>query len=113
MPPHANQQHTSPDITNTLQRNTDWATMQALSSDHLNLHDHLQNKDKLQNTYTKYNKANWQEFTQEIEQTLANTETQQNAHTATKILTNAILAADKHHIPKGKLTTHKNYYQKT
>ena len=38
IPPHANQQPTSPDITtitNTLQRNTDWTTMQALSSDHL------------------------------------------------------------------------------
>ena len=76
--------------------------------------DNLQNKDKLQNTtapqnlYTNYNKANWQEFTQEIEQTLADTEAPQNAHTATKILTNAILAADKHHITKGKIHhTHK------
>ena len=38
IPPHLNQQPISPDITtikNTLQRNTDWVTMQALSSDHL------------------------------------------------------------------------------
>ena len=35
-------------------------------------------------TYTNYNKANWLEFTQEIEQTLSNAETPQNAHTATK-----------------------------
>ena len=59
-------------------------------------------------TYTNYNKADWQEFTQEIEQTLSNAETPQNAHTTTKILTNAILVADKHHIPKGKIHhTHK------
>ena len=109
IPPHANQQ--PPDITtitNTLQRNTDWTTMQALSSDHLPILITYKTKTnyKIQQhrtTYTNYNKANWQEFTQEIEQTLADTETPQNAHTATKILTNAILAADKHHIPKGKI----------
>ena len=116
IPPHANQQPTSPDITtitNTLKRNTDWTTMQALSSDHLpNLITYKTKTNyKIQQhlrTYTNYNKANWQEFTQEIEQTLANTETPQNSHAATKILTNAILAADKHHIPKGKIHhTHK------
>ena len=81
--------------------------MQELSSAHLPI---LKNKTKTNykiqqhhRTYTNYYKANWQEFTQEIEQTLANTEKPQNAHTATKILTNAILAADKHHIPKGKI----------
>ena len=109
IPPHANQQ--PPDITtitNTLQRNTDWTTIQALSSDHLPILITYKTKTnyKIQQhrtTYTNYNKANWQEFTQEIEQTLADTETPQNAYTATKILTNAILAADKHHIPKGKI----------
>ena len=116
MPPHLNQQPTSPDITtitNTLQRNTDWTTMQALSSDHLPILITYKTKTnyKIQRhrrTYTNYNKANWPEFTQEVEQTLSNDETPQNAHTATKILTNAILAADKHHIPKGKIHhTHK------
>ena len=92
IPPHANQQPTSPDITtitNTLQRNTDWATMQALSSGHLPILITYKSKTnyKIQQhrrTYTNYKKANWQEFTQEIEQTLANTETPQNAHTANK-----------------------------
>ena len=61
-------------------------------------------------TKTKYNstaeptqittKQTGKNFTQEIEQTLPNSETPQNAHTATKILTNAIVATDKHHIPK-------------
>ena len=40
LPPHANKQPTSPDITtitNTLQKNTEWTTMQALSSDHLSI----------------------------------------------------------------------------
>ena len=92
--------------------------MQALSSDHLTIL--ITNKTKTnykiqqhRRTYTNYNKANWREFTQEIEQTLANTETPQNARPATKILTNAILAAYKHHIPKGKYTTHTNYCQNT
>ena len=82
--------------------------MQALSSDYLpilitykaNTNNKIQHHRR---TYTNYNKANWLEFTQEIEQTLANTETPQNAHAATKILTNAILVADKHHISKGKI----------
>ena len=82
--------------------------MQALSSDHLPILITYKTETnyKIQQhhrTYTTYNKANWQEFTQEIEQTLADTETPQNAYTATKILTNAILAADKYHIPKGKI----------
>ena len=80
--------------------------MQALSSDHLPILITYKTKTnyKIQQnsrTYTNYNKANWQEFIQEIEQTLAITETTQNAHTATKILTNAILVANKHHVPKG------------
>ena len=116
IPPLANQQPISPDITtitNSLQRNTDWTTKQALSTDHLPILITYKTKTNYiiqqhRRTYTNYNKANWQVFTQEIEQTLADNETPQNAHTATKILTNAILAADKHHIPKGKIYhTHK------
>ena len=69
------------------------------------------NKQHHRRTYTNYNKANWQEFTQENEQTPKDHNT---PHTATKILTNAILAADKHHIPKGKIHhTHTNCCQKT
>ena len=87
IPPHTNQQPTSPDITtitNSLQRNTDRTTMQALSSDHLPILINYKTKTnyKIQQhhrIYTNYNKANWQEFTQEIEQTLTNTETLQNA----------------------------------
>ena len=87
--------------------------MQALSSDHLPILITYKTKTnyKIQQhrrTYTNYNKANWPEFTQEIEQTLSNAETPQNTHTTIKILTNALLAADKHHIPKGKIHhTHK------
>ena len=111
IPPHANQQLSSPNITtitNTLQRNTEWTTVQALSLDHLPILTTYKTKTnyKIQQhrrTYTNYNKANWQEFTQEIEQTLANTETPQNVHTASKILSKSILAADKHHIPKRKI----------
>ena len=82
--------------------------MQALSSDHLPILITYKTKTNYKirqhrRTYTNYNKVNWPEFTQEIEQTLSNAETPQNADTATIILTNAILAADKHHIPKGKI----------
>ena len=75
IPPHLNQQPTSPDITtitNTLQRKTDWTTMPALSSDHLPILITYKTKTnyKIQQhrrTYTNYNKENWPEFTQDIE----------------------------------------------
>ena len=78
--------------------------------------DNLQNKDKLENTTAPQNLYKLQQsklariHTIDLEhnRTLSNAETPQNAHTATKILTRAILAADKHHILKRKIHhTHK------
>ena len=49
-----------------------------------------------------YKKANWTAFTEEIENTLQNnTHKSPTSYLGNQILTNAILNADKHHIPKG------------
>ena len=56
-------------------------------------------------SFTNYYKADWNKFTQEIEDTIAQTTPTSNSHIANKFLTNAILNADKHHIPKCKLQT--------
>ena len=110
-PTNNNQQQTSPDITTTADhtyRNTTWTTLNELTSDHLPIIITLNTKTNYklhQNkaTYTNYNKADWQSFTQEIEEALQDTPITDNVHTANKILTNIILSADKHHIPKGKI----------
>src|SRR5207245_3233044 len=57
-------------------------------------------------SYTNYNKANWTQFTEEIERTLANCASPKNVHSANKTLTYIILNADKHNIPKGKIKAH-------
>lgn len=109
--PHIDQSPTSPDITtasNNIANNTTWNTLHALSSDHLPILITYNTKTKFRlhqslNTYTNYNKANWQAFTQEIENALENTTPPQNIHVANNVLTNIILNADKHHIPKGKI----------
>merc|ERR1712240_365012 len=54
-------------------------------------------------TYTNYRKALWEDFTQEIENILENIQLPDNVHTLNSIITNAILTADKHNIPKGKM----------
>ncbi|MGK2940486.1 MAG: reverse transcriptase domain-containing protein [Immundisolibacter sp.] len=111
IPPARNQQSTSPDIStisSNLYSNTMWNTITALSSDHLPIEITIKTKTNFRltqhrHTYTNYNKANWQDFTDEIEETLTQTAITTNVHLANKILTNTILNADKHHIPKGKI----------
>src|SRR6476661_3830119 len=56
-------------------------------------------------TFANYKKANWTGFKEEIEQALSNTPVPDNVHTSNKLLTNLILTADKHHIPKGQVKT--------
>ena len=85
-----------------------WTTLNELLSDHLPIHLQINTKTnyKLQQqrqSYTNYRKANWTEYTNEIEDIISNTQSITNVHTANKIITNAILSADKHHIPKGKI----------
>ena len=99
-------------ITNTLQRNADWATMQALSSDHLPILITYKTKTnyKIQQhrrTYTNYNKANWQEFTQEIEQTVADSETTKLKHRNKNTNQRHTRLRQTPHTGKGEYTTHK------
>ena len=113
LPNNPNQQPTSPDIStisNNLLSKTSWTTTTALSSDHLPITITIHTKAKFHissnlHTFTNYNKANWPAFTNEIESILQSSATPSNPHTANHIITNAILLADKHHIPKGKITT--------
>jgi hypothetical protein len=113
LPLASNQKNTSPDITtisNNLLAHTTWTTKTALSSDHLPIIITINTKTNfrlIQNrhSFTNYNKADWDKFTQEIEDTMAQTTPTSNTYIANKIITNAILSADKHHIPKGKLQT--------
>ena len=108
------QQTSSPDITtvsNTLYNRTSWTTQHALSSDHLptitsiNIrHDHILQQNR--RTLTNYKKDDWTQFTEDTETVFTQTTIPTNIHTANIIVTNIILMADKHNIPKGK--THSN-----
>ena len=44
---------------------------------------------------------------EEIDDIISKTNPIENVHNANRILTNAILSADKHHIPKGKIKNNK------
>src|SRR6478609_7267135 len=67
-------------------------------------HTKLSTPTNTQNAYN-YKKANWTGFKEEIEQALLNTPAPDNVHTSNKLLTNLILTAGKHHIPKGQVKT--------
>ena len=111
LPFAANQRLTSPDITSittNLYNRTHWETLNALNSDHLPILTTINTRTNFRlqqnrQTYTNYNKANWQNFTTETESSFRNINPQSDTHTANKILTNIILNADKHNIPKGKI----------
>ena len=114
VPFNTNQQSTSPDITaisSDLFPRATWETFHGFSSDHLPILTHINTKTKFRNnqsrkSYTNYNKANWTSFTEKIEEIIDRNPPPSNPHTANSILTNAILHADKHYIPKGKIQTH-------
>ena len=105
------QQPTSPDITaitSKLLDKTNWQISKTpLRSDHLPIIITIKTKSNFRllpniKTFTNYKKAKWDEFTQEIENALQNTPPPTNVHMANTLLTNQILLADKHHIPKGR-----------
>ena len=112
-PTNRNQQPTSSDIstaTNTIHNNITWTTLDAINSDHkpITILYKIKAKFKLtQNrlSYTNYKKAEWTNFARQIEG-LLNANDIQDVHTGNKILTNLILEADKHNIPKGKQRQH-------
>jgi hypothetical protein len=109
--PAINQQPTSPDITTVtdhLHRHITWSTVPGLTSDHKPILIELNTKTKyklvqLRQTYTNYKRANWTEYTKQIEDDLTDVPPPNDVHTANKILTNLILRADRHHIPKGRI----------
>ena len=111
LPFAANQRPTSPDITSittNLYNRTHWETLNALNSDHLPILTTINTRTNFRlqqnrQTYTNYDKANWQNFTTETESSFRNINPPSDTHTANKILTNIILNADKHNIPKGKI----------
>ena len=59
--------------------------------------------NKTDGTFTNYNKAHWTQFTEDTESAFAQTTIPTNIHNANLILTNIILMADNHNIPKGKM----------
>ena len=67
-------------------------------------HTKLSTPTNTQNLY-QLQESNWTCFKEEIEQALSNTPAPDNVHTSNKLLTNVILTADKHHIPKGQVKT--------
>jgi hypothetical protein len=109
--PARNQQPTSPDITtatDNLHQNMTWKTLQELNSDHKPIKIELNTKTKYRlirhrHTYTNYKKANWTEYAKLIEENLTDVPPPTDAHLSNKILTNLILRADKHYIPRGRI----------
>ena len=110
-PSQNTQQLTSPDITSissNLANQTTWKTKTSLSSDHLPIIININTKSNFRlapsnKTFTNYKKANWNKFTEEIELSIQDAPAPNNVHSANKCLTNLILLADKHHIPKGRI----------
>jgi endonuclease/exonuclease/phosphatase family metal-dependent hydrolase len=110
------QKETSPDITiipNEMIDNSSWKTDISLKSDHVPIIITINLKTKFKfkltqnrRSYTNYRKANWTNFTEEIEKSLENIPKPNDVNTANNILTNLILNADKHNIPKGKIKAH-------
>lgn len=91
-----NKEHknTSPDVTivpNNLLLHCTWGTKITLSSDHLAIITTIDIKSKFrikipENTFTNYNKANWVNFTKEIEDLLIDSEPPDDVHKANTIL---------------------------
>ena len=109
MPTNRNHQATSPDIStasNTIYNNITWSTLNALNSDHNPIKISYNTKTKFRliqhrRSYTNYRKADWQGFTNSIENALTDTTDVTDVHKSNKILTLLLLDADKHYIPKG------------
>ena len=110
IPTDRGQQSTSPDITTaaeSISRHITWKTELA-NSDHQAIIINMNTKSNFRlqqnrRTYTNYRKADWIKFKEEIESSLQDIAPPTNIHLANKTITNLILNADKHHIPKGKI----------
>ena len=121
IPTNRNHQATSPDIStasNTIYNNITWSTLNALNSDHNPIKISYNTKTKFRliqhrRSYTNYRKADWQGFTNSIENALTDTTDITDVHKSNKILTLLLLDADKHYIPKGKIRPNTPYFLKT
>ena len=107
IPTDRGQQPTSPDITTAISRHITWKTELA-NSDHQAIIINMNTKSNFRlqqnrRTYTNYRKADWIKFKEEIESSLQDIAPPNNIHLANKTITDLILNADKHHIPKGKI----------
>ena len=92
----------------TIYNNITWSTLNALNSDHNPIKISYNTKTKFRliqhrRSYTNYRKADWQGFTNSIENALTDTTDVTDVHKSNKILTLLLLDADKHYIPKGKI----------
>ena len=102
IPTNRNQQATSPDIStasNTIYNNITWSTLNALNSDHNPIKISYNTKTKFRliqhrRSYTNYRKADWQGFTNSIENALTDTTDVTDVHKSNKILTLLLLDAD-------------------
>ena len=103
IPTNRNHQTTSPDIStasNTIYNNITWSTLNALNSDHNPIKISYNTKTKFRliqhrRSYTNYRKADWQGFTNSIENALTDTTDITDVHKSNKILTLLLLDADK------------------
>ena len=120
LPLNHKQQSIFPDITTadtTISANLTWQTPKALNSDHLPMLIKFKNIYKILTTkpfrsVTNHRKANWLQYTKDVEHTLKNTLLHEDPRTASHLITNAILASDRKNVPKGtvKPTSRKNHY---
>jgi hypothetical protein len=104
----------SPDITlisNKYLNVSKWTVLHKLSSDHLPIlteidlnvkHKPIQNRK----SFTNYNKADWEKFTDYIDKKLSSESLPNCVHKGNSLLTKLILEADKIFIPKGKIKNH-------
>ena len=76
-------------------------------------HTHTINEYRENYTHTHTYTINDIKYTENTEAAFSLTTTPTNPHTANNILTNIILQADKHHIPKAKCIIHASFCQNT
>ena len=109
-----NAEPTSPDITiipANLVLHTKWETCTKLSSDHLPIMITVNSGTEIKKhnrTFINYKKANWEKFTEYIENKIEDTEETEDPHKLNKIIVEAIREADKIYVPRGNIKSKTN-----
>jgi len=93
-------------ISSTLANEASWKTKTTLSFDHLLILTRIDignklNLEQTKQTYPNNRKANWNRFTEDIELALHSVPDIHDFRIGNKDITDLILLADKHHVPKG------------